>query len=209
MRIIAHEMPDGSVQRSSSFEPMLAWLMAGRSPDDVAAFIAAQMARGASEADAVRLVNLMQDPEREAKKRGDTELGREWACGLRDGKLTEDAAFDLIARISCPEAVRHVEVAQNSLPENLGPYRAALKLDGDSLGWDMPKMRDEHREILRRARIPKFIELDIAYQRADENGDVAEKQRIAVEKQRLRDITKNPAIEAAKTAAELVSIGVP
>lgn len=208
MRIIAHEMLDGSVSRTTSFEPTLAWLMANRTAEDVEEFVAAQMVRGASEQDARRIVVLMHDVDREIKNRGGTSLAQEWAYGLRDGRMTESSALDLIARISCPNAVRYVEVAQDSLPENLSPYRAALKLDGDVLGWDMPKMRDEHRKILRHARIPKFIELDIAYQRADENGDVAEKRRIAAKKQVLRDITAHPGIEAAQTPDELISVGV-
>ena len=209
MRIIAHELPDGSVRRTGSFEPILAWLMAGRTLEDIRAFIAAQMARGASQQEAERLCVLMQDPEREIRNRGGTDLSRAWAYGLRDGGMTEAAAIDLIARVSCPEAVRHVEVPHDSLHPDYARHRAALKLEGDTLGWDMAKMREEHRKILRQERAPKLAALDIAYQRADEDGDVQAKRAVAARKNALRDITAHPGIEAAQTPAALLAVVLP
>jgi len=73
---------------------------------------------------------------------------------------------------------------------------------------NMPKAREIHKDWLRKLRKPLLSELDVAYQRADEIGDVAEKQRIAAEKQVLRDITAHPGIEAAQTPDELISVGV-
>lgn len=73
---------------------------------------------------------------------------------------------------------------------------------------NMPKAREIHKDWLRKLRKPLLSELDVAYQRADEIGDVAEKRRIAAEKQVLRDITAHPGIEAAQTPDELISVGV-
>lgn len=68
---------------------------------------------------------------------------------------------------------------------------------------DMAKARDIWREKIRQGRTEKFAELDVAFMRAVERQDAAEQQRIAAEKQRLRDMTKDPAIEAAQTVDEL------
>jgi hypothetical protein len=67
----------------------------------------------------------------------------------------------------------------------------------------MVKARDIWREKIRQAREPLFAELDIKFMRAVERGDRVEQQRIATEKQRLRDITEAPEIEAAQTVGEL------
>lgn len=42
---------------------------------------------------------------------------------------------------------------------------------------------------LRDERTPLLAAQDVAYQRADEAGDLAKKAEVAAEKQRLRDIT--------------------
>jgi hypothetical protein len=80
--------------------------------------------------------------------------------------------------------------------------------DKGPLKFDMPKAREIHRNWLRRDRALAFVELDAAYLRADEAGDKSEKERIAAEKQRLRDITRLPAIEAATTIDELKAIEI-
>lgn len=71
---------------------------------------------------------------------------------------------------------------------------------------DMTKARDIHRHGLRRLRKPRMEVLDVAYMRADEIGDAAEKQRIAALKQKLRDVTADQGIEAAKSVVELRAV---
>ncbi len=73
-------------------------------------------------------------------------------------------------------------------------------------GVNMPKAREMKRHSFRRKRAPLLEALDIAYQLADERGDTAEKQRIAAEKQALRDVPAHPGIEAAKTPKELMDV---
>ena len=91
--------------------------------------------------------------------------------------------------------------------ENLRTYREAYTwtTKAPTIDIDMEKCKEIHRHDLRRARAPLLADLDVDYQRADERGDAAEKQRIAAKKQALRDVTDDPAIEAAKTPEELMA----
>lgn len=94
-------------------------------------------------------------------------------------------------------------------PEDLPPartYRNAWRDTGERIEHDMPKAREIHRAILRRQRAPLLAELDVDYQRADERGDAKGKRAIGQAKQRLRDITADPRIEAAQTVEQLRTI---
>lgn len=68
---------------------------------------------------------------------------------------------------------------------------------------DMVKARNIHRDHLRKTRIPLLDTLDIEYVRADELNDRQMKTTIATQKQKLRDVTADPRIEAAQTIEEL------
>ncbi|MCA6098878.1 hypothetical protein J6525_10725 [Bradyrhizobium sp. WSM 4400] len=70
----------------------------------------------------------------------------------------------------------------------------------------MEKCRAILRDRMRFSRAPKLAVLDIEYQRADEVGDVARKQAIAAKKQKLRDVTKLPEIDAATTLEALKAV---
>jgi hypothetical protein len=69
---------------------------------------------------------------------------------------------------------------------------------------NMAKARDIHRAKMRAARDPLFAALDIAYQRATETG--ADTAEIVAKKQALRDVTIDPAIEAAQTIEALKAV---
>lgn len=71
---------------------------------------------------------------------------------------------------------------------------------------DMPKAREIHRKHLRRMRTPLLEQLDTDYLRADEAGDQQAKATIRARKQALRDVTADPAIDAAQTPAELKAV---
>ncbi len=75
--------------------------------------------------------------------------------------------------------------------------------DENGIRINMPKAKDIQKDKLRKIRIPLLEALDIEYQKADEVGDTQKKKEIAVKKQVLRDVTNNPAIEAAQTPEEL------
>jgi hypothetical protein len=85
-------------------------------------------------------------------------------------------------------------------------FRPAWEHVGGKIEINMVKARDAHRDHLRRLRAPKLADLDIEYQRADERGDLLAKRDIAARKQALRDVTADPAIEAAKTPDELRAV---
>jgi hypothetical protein len=76
-------------------------------------------------------------------------------------------------------------------------------VDTGKIDVDMPRAREIHRDKLRAMRRPLLEALDVEYQRADEQGDVTKKAAIAERKQALRDVTADPALEAARTPDEL------
>jgi len=71
---------------------------------------------------------------------------------------------------------------------------------------NMEKAREIKRDIIRAERNPKLAELDVDYMKASEAQDVAAMVAIAQVKQQLRDCTKDPAIDMAKTPEELKSV---
>ena len=73
-----------------------------------------------------------------------------------------------------------------------------------TISVDMNKARAIHRDRIRSARAPKLTALDVAFQRALEAG--SDTSVIVAQKQALRDVTSDPAIEAAQTPEELKAI---
>ena len=78
--------------------------------------------------------------------------------------------------------------------------------DNGGVKVNMQKAREIHRAHLRALRAPLFAALDTEYLRADERGDITAKGQISIKKQALRDVTKDPSIEAAVTPDELVAV---
>lgn len=111
-----------------------------------------------------------------------------------------------IARSSFAPELRPIKawhfVDRKDVPDDR-TYRNAWKSDGARVVHDMAKAREVHRQRIRRVRAAKLTELDVAYQRADEGGDFGLKQVIARRKQELRDLTADPAIDAATTPEAL------
>ena len=70
-----------------------------------------------------------------------------------------------------------------------------------TISVDMNKARAIHRDRMREARAPKLAALDVAFQRAIEDG--TDTSSIVAQKQALRDMTTDPSIEAAQTPDEL------
>jgi hypothetical protein len=113
-----------------------------------------------------------------------------------------DAECAKISAVLPSPIVRWRIVADADIPAERD-YRNAWTDTGAGVGHDMPRARALHRDKLRRDREPKLAELDVEYQRADEREDRAEKRRIALAKQALRDITDDPRIDAATTIEAL------
>lgn len=91
------------------------------------------------------------------------------------------------------------------LPDNWTPpdtdrqFRNAWKHTNGVFSVDMPKARDVVRERMRYVRKDLLAALDVQYQKADEAGDNQKKKDIAAQKQKLRDITAVPELDAAAT----------
>lgn len=98
------------------------------------------------------------------------------------------------------------EITEEDMPERT--YRDAWVTDGKKIDHDIVKARDIHRDYLRVARSPLLLPLDNEYRAADENNDLAKKEEVRVKKQVLRDVTKHPDIEKAKTVEELASLDI-
>lgn len=69
------------------------------------------------------------------------------------------------------------------------------------IGMNMNKAKEIHKDNLRAARKPVLESLDVEYMRAVEQG--ADVSNIIAQKQELRDVTADPAIESATTPEEL------
>lgn len=85
-------------------------------------------------------------------------------------------------------------------------FRNAWELNGSTLSVNMAKARNIHKNNLRGMRVKKFEALDADYMKATEKGDVTAQQVIAQKKQALRDVTIDPAIDAATTPDELKAV---
>ena len=107
------------------------------------------------------------------------------------------------AMVLLPTDALDAAVVDESVIPTDRTFRNALKQNGSMIEHDMPKCREIYKHQLRQLRAPKFAALDTAYLLADERGDTVEKQRVAQQKQVLRDVTVDPAIDAAKTPEEL------
>lgn len=113
---------------------------------------------------------------------------------------------ELIAQVqeSHPDYTFRMVTNLVDMPIPYGAFFGALVLDqNNKFAHDMIKCREIWKDILRAKRTPKLQELDVAYQRADEMGDVELKREIALKKQALRDITDHPDIANAKNINDL------
>lgn len=71
---------------------------------------------------------------------------------------------------------------------------------------DMTKAKEIWRSKIREARIEKFKDLDVQYQRAEEIGDTDAKAAVVASKKVLRDAPNDPAIDAATRPEELKKV---
>lgn len=123
--------------------------------------------------------------------------------GNKNDKETEEEFLDRVRIKDVPIDASNIRIVdRESLPSDR-TFRNAWK---SNLSVDMVKARGIHKNRLRDIRVPKMQILDVEYLRADERGDLVEKQRIALRKQILRDVTSDPAIEAASTPEQLKTV---
>ena len=102
---------------------------------------------------------------------------------------------------NCKDSANVVDV--DTVPSDRTFRNAWVTEQGKSVEIDLDKSKVIAKEKVREARIPKFAELDIAYQRADEAGDADPKAAVVVKKQTARDATANTKITNADSVANL------
>jgi hypothetical protein len=85
-------------------------------------------------------------------------------------------------------------------------FLASYNLINDELVPNIKIAKELLKKILRKQREKLFAPLDVAFMRAVERGDVETQKQIGAQKQKLRDITEHPAINAATTVEELRDI---
>jgi hypothetical protein len=137
------------------------------------------------------------------------------ATGYAHGGLSEEDALDLIwqrtladqeKRGNNPVNVANLEA--DSLPYFGSFGRGAWTQDGASAPtFDMEKARIIKTNQIRPERNKRLADLDVTYLRADEAGDTATKEKIAVQKQEMRDLpaTIQSDLNALNTPEELES----
>ncbi len=122
--------------------------------------------------------------------------------------IFDDYQADILAKLHADTQARvtgHRVAAPTEIPTDR-TFRRAWRDGGDKIDVDMPTAREVWRDRMRAAREPKLASLDVEYQRADEGGDAKAKKDVAAAKQALRDVTADPAIEAARTPEELKAV---
>jgi len=82
-------------------------------------------------------------------------------------------------------------------------FKGAWRDDGEKIYIDMPKAREIDRDLRRAARAPLLKALDVEAIKALASGDQARLREVETTKQALRDVTADPAIEAAQTPEAL------
>lgn len=133
-------------------------------------------------------------------------IGAQW---VTEDQWTREPSEDNIKSEVLKTFKGHVEqpvswriISNDMLPVDR-TYRAAWVDVAGVIAHDMNKARDIHRDLIRRARVPKLATLDAAYMRATEEGsDIA---KIVEAKNVLRDLPADSAIDAAQTIEQLKS----
>lgn len=115
---------------------------------------------------------------------------------IKEGK--EQLTFAQLEKTHGPFTARPCE--PKDFPQDRS-YRGAWRLIGDQIKHDMDAAREIHRDKIREARAPLLAAQDVALLRAIEEGKPT--APIAAEKQRLRDATAHPSIDAAQSVDEL------
>lgn len=119
-----------------------------------------------------------------------------------------DFEQDIKAKLAKPDRERvkgHRICSKAEVPTDRS-FRAAWRDSGKSIDIDMDHAKAITRDRLRKERAPLLADLDVQAIRAVETDDKAKLLEVAAEKQRLRDITALPGIEAAATPEELKAI---
>jgi hypothetical protein len=118
-------------------------------------------------------------------------------------ELTEEQALSRALTRLPINAIDIQVVEETSIPSDRS-FRNAWKASTGTVEVDMPKAREIHRDKLRDIRAPLLAALDVEFQRAYKDPILLDE--IEVKKQALRDVTSDPAIDAATTPQELKNV---
>lgn len=121
--------------------------------------------------------------------------------------VEDDEAFllRLAAKVVPPDATNIQFLAEEDIPADR-TFRNAWEQGDKVVAVNMPKARDLHRDKLRGLRSSEFEPLERQQRTALSTGDIAAAQAIEAKLQALRDVTADPAIEAARTPDELKAV---
>lgn len=104
-----------------------------------------------------------------------------------------------------PKSVTEVDVAD--LPAR-DEYRDAWEISAGKIEPSIIKAREVHKNILRRQRAPVLAALDLEINKALSQGRNQDVIRYEAERQRLRDVTARPEIDAATSIEDLKKISI-
>jgi hypothetical protein len=105
---------------------------------------------------------------------------------LPNPEYTEEEAINLIVPKGCENYC--VVKTDDFVPA----FARAYSLRECKVTIDIEAAKEIQRDKFRTAREPIFKKLDLEYFRADEQGDLGLKKKIAERKQKLRDVTLTP-----------------
>ena len=115
--------------------------------------------------------------------------------------------IDDLAKKVIPDGVEHYIVEVGDIPSDR-TFRNAWEHNAGAITTNMEKARNIKREQLRVERAELFVPLDRDFNIALEQKDTVKQDEIAAKRQKLRDVTVHPLIEAAKTPQALKNLKI-
>jgi len=111
---------------------------------------------------------------------------------------------DLLKKVVPEDCLDSADIVEaDTIPNDRTFRNSWVTEQGKSVEIDLAKAKDVAKDKVRQARTPKFAELDVAYQRADEAGDADAKAAVVVKKQTARDATADTKITDADSVDNL------
>jgi len=111
---------------------------------------------------------------------------------------------DLLERVVPENCKDSADIVDVDTVESDRTFRNAWVTEqGKSVEVDLDKSKVLAIQKVRQARVPKFVELDVAYQRAVEEDDSDAKTAVVVKKQTARDAPADSRIDNASDEVEL------
>lgn len=125
------------------------------------------------------------------------------------GITSVESEDDFIARLvsGLPKGIEFVIMDESDLPNADSDFFEAWAF-GKAIIVDLTAAKNIWRDKLRQLRDPVMAQLDIAYMRADEVGDIEAKAQIAAKKQALRDLPNHKSIAGATNTIQLRNAGL-